>query len=43
MSADKGLTLEAGGVTPVVRCSGVEVGAHHNGFCDSLVMDIARA
>ena len=43
VSARKGWTLEADRVTPAVGGSGVDVGAHHDGFCDLLAKDIARA
>ena len=43
MSVGKNLTIEVGEVTPAVGGSGVEVGACHGGFCDSLSTDIARA
>ena len=29
--------------TPAIRDSGVKVGAHHDGLCDSLAMDVAEA
>ena len=29
--------------TPAIEDSRVEVGAHHDGLCDSLTMDIAEA
>ena len=30
-------------ITPTLGGSGVEVGAYHDGFCDSLATNIARS
>ena len=43
VSASKGLAPKASRVTPTIGGSIVEVGAFHNGFCDSLATDIAEA
>ena len=43
MSTGKSRTSEVDGVTPAVGGSKVEVGERHDGFCDLLATDIARA
>ena len=37
------LASKASRVTPPIGGSEVEVGAYHDGFCDSLAMDIEEA
>ena len=39
----QGLAPKASRATPAIEDSGVEVGAHHDGLCDSLATDIAEA
>ena len=39
----QGCAPEASRATPAIGDSGVQVGAHHDGLCDSLSMDIAEA
>ena len=41
--ANKGLAPEASKATPATGDSRVEMGTYHDGFCDSLAMDIAEA
>ena len=43
MPIGKGLAPEASRATPTIGDSRVEVGAYHNGFCDSLSTDITEA
>ena len=43
MSTGKGCASEASRVTSASRSSRVEVGTYHDGFCDSLAIDIAEA
>ena len=43
LSDDVSCVSEASRVTPASGSSRVEVGTYHDGFCDSLAMDIAKA
>ena len=43
VSADKGLAPKASKATPATGDSRVEMGTYHDGFFDSLAMDIAEA
>ena len=43
MPTGQGLAPEASRATPGIGDSGVEVGAHHDGLCDSLATDIVEA